>query len=92
MVGVAAEERGQCRAEMNEAAYAASMGSGDVHFCGSCCQLAIEDSRQPTRPGEMATALGNFPCLITRQRVVLDREVTSSTSLSRMKRSNLLTP
>lgn len=91
MVSVAAQERGQRRAEMSEAAYAASTGSEDVHFCGSCCQLAIEDSRQPTRPGEMATALGNFPCLITRQRVVLDREVTSSTSLSRMKRSNLLT-
>lgn len=77
---------------MSEAAHAASIGSDDVHFCGSCCQLAIEDSRHPTRPGEMATALGNFPSLMTLQRVVLDRDVTSRTSLSRMKRSNLLTP
>ena len=92
MVCVVTQACGQCRAEMSEAAYAASIGSDDAHFCGSCCQLAIEDSRQPTRPGEMATALGNFPCLITRQRVVLDRDVTSRTSLSRMKRSNLLTP
>lgn len=76
---------------MSEAAYAASIGSDDVHFCGSCCQFAIEDSRQPTRPGEMATALGNFPCLITRQRVVLESDVTSSTSFSRIKRSSLLT-
>lgn len=91
MVCVATQACSQRRAEISEAAYAASIGSDDVHFCGSCCQLAIDDSRQPTRPGEMATALGNFPCLITRQRVVLEREVTSSTSLSRMKRSNLLT-
>lgn len=91
MVCVATSACSQRRAEISEAAYAASIGSDDVHFCGSCCQFAIEDSRQPTRPGDIATALGNFPCLITRQRVVLESDVTSSTSFSRMKRSSLLT-
>ncbi len=61
------------------------------HSAGLSCQAMIADSRHPTRPGEIRTGLGNCPLLITRQRVVREKEVTSSTSLSRMKRSSLLT-
>ena len=72
----------------SEAAYTAFTGH---HSTGFSCQAMIADSRHPTRPGEMRTGLGNCPLFITRQRVVREREVTSSTSLSRMKRSSLLT-
>ena len=72
----------------SEAAYTAFTGH---HSTGFSCQAMIADSRHPTRPGEMRTGLGNCPFFITRQRVVREREVASSTSLSRMKRSSLLT-
>lgn len=74
--------------EGGEAAYTALTGH---HSAGFSCQAIIADSRHPTRPGEMRTGLGNCPFFITRQRVVREREVASSTSLSRMKRSSLLT-
>jgi hypothetical protein len=72
----------------SKAAHTALVG---LHSAGFCCQAMIADSRHPTRPGEMRTGLGNCPLFIIRQRVVRESEVASSTSLSRMKRSSLLT-
>ena len=82
LAGGVADRRG------GEAAHTALTGH---HSAGFSCQAMIADSRHPTRPGEMRTGLGSCPFFITRQRVVREREVASSTSLSRMKRSSLLT-
>jgi hypothetical protein len=72
----------------SEAAYTALTGH---HSAGFSCQAMIADSRHPTRPGEMRTGLGNRPSFMARQMVECERDVTSITSLSRMKRSSLLT-
>lgn len=60
-------------------------------LAGFACQAMIADSRHPTRPGEIRTGRGNRPSFMARQMVECEREVTSMTSLSRMKRSSLLT-
>ena len=72
----------------SEAAYTALTGH---HSTGFFCQAMIAGSRHPTRPGEIRTGLGNRPSFMARQRVECERDVTSMTSLSLMKRSSLLT-
>lgn len=73
---------------MDEAAYAASVVVCQVP--GLAYQGSIADSRQPTRPAEITTDLGNLPRLSSRHRVVLENEVTVNTSFSRMNRSSFL--
>lgn len=79
---------GMAERRRSEAAYTALTGH---HSTGFSYQAMIADSRHPTRPGEMRTCLGNRPSFMARQRVECERDVTSMTSLSLMKRSSLLT-
>lgn len=75
---------------MRKAAYAARVVVLVCQFSGLACQASTADSRQPTRPADITTDLGNLPRFISLQSVVLEKEVTDNTSFSRMNRSSFL--
>jgi hypothetical protein len=65
--------------------------SQGIHSVGFFCHAIIADSRQPTRPGEISTGLGDFPFFVARHVVEWDSEVSLTTSLCIKKRSSLVT-